>query len=74
MNTQPTVEEKLMIYEGKSVNLQLRDGKRLKGTIRRKGNGNWEIVASHSAAPNTAKVLVTSFAVDDVDQFAPGDS
>jgi hypothetical protein len=74
MPTQPTVEEKLMIYEGKFVSLQLRDGKQLKGTIRRKVDGNWEIVGSHSTAPNTAEVLVTSFAVDDVDHFAPGGS
>ena len=74
MPTQPTVEEKLMIYEDKFVTLQLRDGKQLKGTIRRKADGNWEIVGSHSTAPNTAEVLVTSFAVDDVDQFTPGGS
>jgi hypothetical protein len=74
MHTQPTVEEKLMIYEGRFVNLQLKDGKQLKGTIRRKVDGNWEIVGSHSTAPNAAEVLVTNFAVDDVDQFAPGGS
>jgi hypothetical protein len=55
MPTQPTVEEKLMIYEGKFVSLQLRDGKQLKGTIRRKVDGNWEIVGSHLTAPHTAR-------------------
>jgi hypothetical protein len=74
MHSQPTLEEKLMIYEGKFVNLQLRDGKQLKGTIRRKVDGNWEIAGSDSTAPNTAEVSVTSFAVDEVDQFAPGGS
>ena len=61
-----------MIYDGKFVSLQLRDGTQLKGTIRRKVDGNWEIVGSNSTALNTAEVLVTSFAVGDVDQFAPG--